>query len=170
MLLSGALHGLAGSVSVLGTSHQCFKGFSGGMGWNGIAVALIARNNPVAVIPAALFFSLYRGRCEVRNDKCRHNHRDRSDRSVRRVFSDNSAGYSQFHQIREGQGMNGGDFSIPLIHNSVSIMTPFLLAGIGGLMTELAGMLNIALEGLILIGGVFQRCLRGGEREPSNRG
>lgn len=51
--------------------------------------------------------------------------------------------------------MNNGEFSIPLLHNSISIMTPFLLAGIGGLMTELAGMLNIALEGLILIGAFF---------------
>ncbi|MCK5198635.1 MAG: ABC transporter permease [Spirochaetales bacterium] len=51
--------------------------------------------------------------------------------------------------------MNNGEFSIPLIHNSISIMTPFLLAAIGGLMTELAGMLNIALEGLILIGAFF---------------
>ncbi|MBL7006530.1 MAG: ABC transporter permease [Spirochaetia bacterium] len=51
--------------------------------------------------------------------------------------------------------MNNGEFSIPIIHNSISIMTPFLLAGIGGLMTELAGMLNIALEGLILIGAFF---------------
>ena len=51
--------------------------------------------------------------------------------------------------------MSNGEFSIPLIHNSISIMTPFLLAAIGGLMTELAGMLNIALEGLILIGAFF---------------
>jgi general nucleoside transport system permease protein len=51
--------------------------------------------------------------------------------------------------------MNSGEFSIPIIHNTVSIMTPFLLAGIGGLMTELAGMLNIALEGLILVGAFF---------------
>ncbi len=51
--------------------------------------------------------------------------------------------------------MNNGEFSIPIIHNSISIMTPFLLAAIGGLMTELAGMLNIALEGLILIGAFF---------------
>ncbi len=51
--------------------------------------------------------------------------------------------------------MNGNEFTIPLIHNSINIMTPFLLAGIGGLMTELAGMLNIALEGLILIGAFF---------------
>jgi ABC-type uncharacterized transport system permease subunit len=46
-------------------------------------------------------------------------------------------------------------FAIPLIHNAVGIMTPFLLAGIGGLFTELAGMLNIALEGLILTGAFF---------------
>jgi simple sugar transport system permease protein len=51
--------------------------------------------------------------------------------------------------------MGNGEFSIPLIHNSINIMTPFLLAGIGGLMTELAGMLNIALEGLILVGAFF---------------
>jgi ABC-type uncharacterized transport system permease subunit len=46
-------------------------------------------------------------------------------------------------------------FAIPMIHNAVAIMTPFLLAGIGGLFTELAGMLNIALEGLILTGAFF---------------
>ncbi|MBI9100866.1 MAG: ABC transporter permease [Spirochaetales bacterium] len=47
------------------------------------------------------------------------------------------------------------DFSLPVLHNSIGIMTPFLLAGLGGLMTELSGMLNIALEGLILIGAFF---------------
>lgn len=46
-------------------------------------------------------------------------------------------------------------YLITLIYNSVGIMTPFLLAATGGLFTELAGMLNIALEGLILIGAFF---------------
>ena len=50
--------------------------------------------------------------------------------------------------------MRGGEFSIPLLHNTVGIMTPFLLAAVGGLFTELAGMLNIALEGLMLIGAL----------------
>ncbi len=57
MVISGALHGLAGSLTILGTYHRCIKTFSFGMGWNGIAVALIAKNNPLAVIPAALFFA-----------------------------------------------------------------------------------------------------------------
>jgi len=33
------------------------KGFSAGIGWSGIAVALLAGNRPLAVIPAALFFA-----------------------------------------------------------------------------------------------------------------
>jgi len=57
MLISGLLHGLAGGFIVLGTYHKAIKEFSFGMGWNGIAVALIARNNPLAVIPAAFFFA-----------------------------------------------------------------------------------------------------------------
>ncbi|HEB09956.1 MAG TPA: ABC transporter permease [Spirochaetales bacterium] len=51
--------------------------------------------------------------------------------------------------------MNTFESSIPLIHNSVNIMTPFLLAAMGGLFTELSGMLNIALEGLMLFGAFF---------------
>ncbi|MCD6122629.1 MAG: ABC transporter permease [Spirochaetales bacterium] len=51
--------------------------------------------------------------------------------------------------------MNESGYYFPLIHNSIGIMTPFLLAAIGGLFTELTGMLNIALEGLMLIGAFF---------------
>ncbi len=51
--------------------------------------------------------------------------------------------------------MNEQSFTFPLLHNTIGIMTPFLLAATGGLFTELAGMLNIALEGLMLIGAFF---------------
>ena len=51
--------------------------------------------------------------------------------------------------------MNDQGFALPLLHNTVGIMTPFLLAATGGLFTELSGMLNIALEGLMLIGAFF---------------
>jgi simple sugar transport system permease protein len=57
MIASGALHGLAGGLSILGTYHMALKGFSQGMGWNGIAVALIARSHPLGVVPAALFLA-----------------------------------------------------------------------------------------------------------------
>jgi general nucleoside transport system permease protein len=51
--------------------------------------------------------------------------------------------------------MTDGEFSLPLIHNAIGIMTPFLLAATGGLFTQLAGVLNIALEGLMLFGAFF---------------
>jgi simple sugar transport system permease protein len=51
--------------------------------------------------------------------------------------------------------MKAGQVILALVHNTVGIMTPFLLAATGGLFTELAGMLNIALEGLMLIGAFF---------------
>jgi simple sugar transport system permease protein len=42
-----------------------------------------------------------------------------------------------------------------LLHSAVTIMTPLLFAAAGGLFSELAGMLNIALEGLLLTGAFF---------------
>ncbi|MDR1900268.1 MAG: ABC transporter permease [Treponema sp.] len=43
----------------------------------------------------------------------------------------------------------------PFLHSVVDIMIPLLLAASGGLFTELGGMLNIALEGLLLTGAFF---------------
>jgi simple sugar transport system permease protein len=40
----------------LGYKHYYEDGFTGGIGFLGIAVALIARNQPLAVFPAALLF------------------------------------------------------------------------------------------------------------------
>jgi simple sugar transport system permease protein len=54
MGVSGALNGLTGFFAVAGTYGLCHQGFSGGLGWNAIAVALIARNRPLALIPTAL--------------------------------------------------------------------------------------------------------------------
>lgn len=57
MFISGALHGAGGALAVFGTYHACLKGFHSGMGWNGLAVALLAGYNPLFVIPAAVFYS-----------------------------------------------------------------------------------------------------------------
>jgi simple sugar transport system permease protein len=57
MAASGALHGLAGYFAVTGTWYRCHEGFSSGMGWSALAIALVARQNALAVIPAAIAFS-----------------------------------------------------------------------------------------------------------------
>lgn len=45
--------------------------------------------------------------------------------------------------------------NIPLISDTIDIMTPFLLAATGGLFSALTGVLNIALEGLMLNAAFF---------------
>jgi simple sugar transport system permease protein len=57
MFLSGALYGLAGGLAVFGSYYATIKEFSAGLGWNGLAVALIAGFNPLALIPSGLFFA-----------------------------------------------------------------------------------------------------------------
>jgi simple sugar transport system permease protein len=57
MFLSGALYGLAGGLAVFGTHYGTVKEFSAGLGWNGLAAALVAGFHPLAVIPASLFFA-----------------------------------------------------------------------------------------------------------------
>jgi general nucleoside transport system permease protein len=56
MLVAGALAGVAGSVEVLGVHYRLIQGFSQGFGFNAVAIALLASLNPVAVLPAGLFF------------------------------------------------------------------------------------------------------------------
>jgi len=57
MLISGALHGVAGALMIFGSYGRLLRGFSSGVGWSAIAVALIARNNPLALLPAAAFYA-----------------------------------------------------------------------------------------------------------------
>ncbi len=60
MSISGALAGLAGAIDVCGVYHRFYGGLSGGKGFDGISVALVAQNNPWGVILAALLFASLR--------------------------------------------------------------------------------------------------------------
>jgi general nucleoside transport system permease protein len=53
---AGGLGALAGMVEILGSQHRLMDGISGGMGFVGIIVALLARLNPLAVIPTAILY------------------------------------------------------------------------------------------------------------------
>jgi simple sugar transport system permease protein len=56
MWFAGALAGIAGGIQVLGVHYRLIEGFSQGFGFNAIAIALLAALNPLAVLPAGLFF------------------------------------------------------------------------------------------------------------------
>lgn len=67
MLLSGAIAGLLGGTHVLGVDHRLIGGFSAGYGFDGIAVAALAADNPMGVILAGLVFGALRAGCMVLN-------------------------------------------------------------------------------------------------------
>ena len=56
MGLSGALAGIGGAVQVSAITHRLYETMSPGWGYEAIAVALVARLNPLAIVPAALLF------------------------------------------------------------------------------------------------------------------
>jgi len=56
-ILSGGLAGLAGVGEVAGMHFQVMASLSPGYGYTGIVIAMLARLNPLGVVPAALFFA-----------------------------------------------------------------------------------------------------------------
>jgi simple sugar transport system permease protein len=57
MLLSGGVAGLVGMPLLLGESHSFGQDFPSGIGFTGIAIALLGRNNPVGIAFASLLWS-----------------------------------------------------------------------------------------------------------------
>ena len=56
MILSGGLGGIGGMTYVLGTSNFVRNQLCG-IGWSGLSIAMISRNNPLLVLPVSLFFA-----------------------------------------------------------------------------------------------------------------
>jgi ABC-type uncharacterized transport system permease subunit len=60
MAIAGGLGGLAGAGELLGVTHQTQTSFATAVGFDSIAVALLARSNPWGILPAALLFGAMR--------------------------------------------------------------------------------------------------------------
>jgi general nucleoside transport system permease protein len=63
--ISGAMAGLAGAFEVAGVTHRLYQNISPGYGFEGIAVALLAGNNPLAAILSGGLFATLRSGSEV---------------------------------------------------------------------------------------------------------
>ena len=59
MLISGALAGMLSLNEILGVHHKIVAGFPAGYGFTGIAVALMGRNHPIGILPAAFLFGIF---------------------------------------------------------------------------------------------------------------
>jgi simple sugar transport system permease protein len=67
MALSGALAGTAGTIEVLGVSIcRCLPlFFSSGYGFDSIALALLAKNNPIGIVGGAFLFGAMRNGADL---------------------------------------------------------------------------------------------------------
>lgn len=60
MFISGFIAAMAGATEILGVHRYFIKGFSPGYGFDGIAVAVLAKNNPLGIVIAAILFGALR--------------------------------------------------------------------------------------------------------------
>jgi len=58
MALSGGIAGMVGMNFILGYKYYFEDGFAGGVGFMGIAVALLGKNHPIGIVLAALLFGI----------------------------------------------------------------------------------------------------------------
>ena len=65
MAASGALAGLGGAIETIGVVHRYTADSNAGLGFDGITIALLARTNPIATIPAALLVGILRAGAET---------------------------------------------------------------------------------------------------------
>ncbi len=65
MAISGGTAGLAGAIQVAGLTFRLYQQISPGYGFTGIAVALLANNNPIGAIFSGLLFGALRSGSEV---------------------------------------------------------------------------------------------------------
>ncbi len=57
MVLAGALSGMAGAIEVLGVHRRMVQGFSTGLGFDGLMVAILGLLHPLGVVLVAIFFA-----------------------------------------------------------------------------------------------------------------
>lgn len=63
--ISGAMAGLAGAFEIAGVTHRLYQNISPGYGFEGIAVALLANNNPLGAIFSGTLFAALRSGSEL---------------------------------------------------------------------------------------------------------
>lgn len=57
LTIGSGLMGLGGFLAMLGAQGRVIRSFSSGLGWSGLACAIVAGSNPLLVPPAALFLA-----------------------------------------------------------------------------------------------------------------
>jgi len=57
MIISGAICGLAGAIEILGVNRRIMTGYSTGLGFDGLSVAILGQTHPLGVVIVAIIFA-----------------------------------------------------------------------------------------------------------------
>ena len=177
MAISGILAGLAGAHLAMGVHTKLIANITVSLGFEGIVVALLARNNPIGIPFAALAYGYLRAGADIMersSDVSREmvliiqaiiillvtaerilpivQQRVAQPGRPKPTAMDPTTG-SQPWKKEAAMSLEivlQSIFSAAFLASVLRISTPIILPALGGLMTDLSGAINIALEGIML--------------------
>ena len=156
-LISGALAGLAGAGEVGGVRYQVTADLTSGYGYAGIVIATLAELNPLGAIPAALFFAIVFNGAGTMSRTTRRADLPRRRHPGRRP--DDHGRRAAVHGLSAPRGApclrpHRPVFEVGFFAAIIRIATPLLLATLGELISERSGVLNLGIEGIMLLGAM----------------
>lgn len=165
MLLSGALCGLVGMFRVYGAEHLFRDSISRDYYFEGLMVAMIARYQPLAVVFLSLFFAALKIGAQGMElaAVCRTRSISSSKRSSSSSWLQRAACSARCRTASERvrrrksmlESILKSIFSAGTFQQMLRSATPVALAALGGSLTEHAGIMNIGMDGMILMGAFF---------------
>ena len=155
LALSGALAGIAGAIEVSGVTGQLYEGLSAGSGYTAIAVALLARLHPLGGDPS-------RASSSARWRRGAGGHAARGRRAgggdPDRAGDRHPVGGWRLDPAPRGSpaggpaAQRGGGLMEALLEAALRLAAPLLLAALGELVIERAGLIDVGIEGTMLTG------------------